>query len=134
MFFFACFSIAAIVCQRAIPCDLGVEIPTPTGELKAAVSELDIRSFTKNERARLSTFYLAFADVVGVDNGEVISKPTQLRKVNRCAGTRCFGTDLADGHEGVASAIDLILSDAFVNGPNFVSDAMRAIAWRFSRG
>ena len=111
----------------------------PDAATRAIVANVrEILSGHQEDGKRLAAFYLALADVIQRDAGQVIRDMADVREVNRRAGLLMFQqTDLQGKYPGLGDAIEAALAQlvGMDNAPlddakrKTVIAAFRAIAW-----
>ena len=111
----------------------------PDAATRAIVANVrEILSGHQEDGKRLATFYLALADVIQRDAGQVIRDMADVREVNRRAGLLMFQqTDLQGKYPGLSDAIESALNQlvGMDNTPldeakrKSVLAAFRAVAW-----
>jgi hypothetical protein len=121
--------------------------PTPSKPTEALATAVQpIAAILKNhadDGEKLAAFYLSMADVIGRDQGKVISTTANLRELHRRAGLLAFQRTAIEGkYPGLAEAIDKVLVDR-LGLENVAFDAakqstaietLKAIAWACNGG
>ncbi len=121
-----------------------VERPTPDANAPDAATRAIVANIREilaghpEDGKQLAAFYLALADVIQRDAGQVIKDMADVREVNRRAGLLMFQrTQLQGKYPGLGAAIESALSQLIgmdnvpVDAANrgAVIAAFRAIAW-----
>ncbi len=117
----------------------------PADELRKIVDPIRNTKWNADDAERLSTFYLALADVIERDENGIIKSSAEVRLINERSGRLCFGkTGIAGRYPKLAEDIDAVIGfgtggaridgkwesvEITVTNRKNLADAIRAVAW-----
>lgn len=86
---------------------VNVHDSAPTGSLREIVLPIRNTGLKREDSQRLSTFYLALADVIARDENGIIKTSAEVRLINERSGRLCFEkTGIAGRYPRLADEID----------------------------